>query len=239
MCACCTIGVTHAHWYAPIQPCVVWTQFYCVVALQYIVEEEPSCPQLENSTPSFQDNWNETLHARRTDPDDPCLVAAPLRKFQDSRVWPFTKDPLPEELEELVKKRRFSWLQEGGYGRDFWALYGGLAFCFLIFSEGLLFVADTWSVHFSTSFRSEDCQWKGLSLGVLIGSCIALPTLLYIVLSRGVTLRMHVKALHLLFVDDRLTGGDEKGVAYSVSVKKQVHTVYNNGVYDQDMKPSC
>ena len=78
-------------------------------------------------------------------------------------------------------------------------------------------------------------------MGILIGSTAAVPSLLFCILNRGITIRKHVQALHLLFVDDCLPGGDAKsGVAYSVVVKSHVHTVYNNGVYDADCSnPGC
>lgn len=149
----------------------------------------------------FEQHWRETLSEQKGH-HDRSIVAEALQTYQNENFWPRTGFELPLQLREAVKKRQF-WVQSDN------PLPFYILLAMFMLGDGLVTIYGVYYAFFAkATIRAAESLLLALAV-----CCITVALLcLYQYMLVHVSLIAHVKALHLLYVYDRMpvsVGGKE------------------------------
>lgn len=141
----------------------------------------------------FEEHWRETVFIRKATRDS-SAVAEALQTYQDERNWPRTGFCLPDRLREAAQKRKF-WFQT----ESLWPFY----FLLFVFFAGDA-LAAIYGIYYCV-FADITIRTEQVLVVALLVCCISVALLsTYQYMLDRTTLVTHVKALHLLYVYERM-----------------------------------
>lgn len=182
---------------------------------------------------TFDEHWNDTLHARRRNCTDPATVAPTLAELQDATHWPRTAAALPSKVASAARKRPFHTLRRVPAVLIAISLLAMLAFLVAAFIRSSSRVPkDPEAQHGDKRHHAgrDIVYWPfgGVALGIVCG----IVGMLFLVVKRRRLreLKAHVQVLHLLYVHTKsLCSEVSDHVVYSVCVEDTVFCVLANG----------
>ena len=184
-----------------------------------------SLKYLQEPLVSFQEHHAQSLEERKKQRKNN-VVAPALEKFVNIRTWPRSGKPLPEDVENGVKQKNFSWA----------AL--ALPICLLAVSVALVPAA------LILGFIPDFVQQDGIRLPGILFAAVVLGIGLCCLsasLCRNGFLVQHVAALHLCYVDSQLPLSEARQEVFTTLQRQSLCKIYLNGdieIMDVQVCPS-